>query len=173
MRVEGKVGRGGMEWVEKKGESRLVAILISPFGAKCVSLGRGLSVLGWPARNQVSPPVSSAAVGAYFHPGLGWAHIHKHTLRHWREASCCYLVTWESRMHRKAEGEIWVTCKHTRTCTHTAETLSNRQWSCFILLQLGDQWGCWHLLICSNLCLYSVNVAEAGQEYCGIWPVKC
>lgn len=47
---------------ELERELRLAAVLISPFRAKCVSLGRGLSVLGRPTRNQVSPPISSPAL---------------------------------------------------------------------------------------------------------------
>lgn len=60
---------------ESEREPRLVAVLISPFGAKCVSPGRGLSVLERPTRNQVSPPISSPR----FHSGTGHAHTHIHT----------------------------------------------------------------------------------------------
>lgn len=66
--------KGEQELVRKRGESRLADVLISPFGAKCVSPERGLSVLGRPTRNQVSPPISSPALFAHFHPGTGHAH---------------------------------------------------------------------------------------------------
>lgn len=56
------VGQGVEDSSELERELRLAAVLISPFRAKCVSLGRGLSVLGRPTRNQVSPPISSPAL---------------------------------------------------------------------------------------------------------------
>lgn len=48
--------------VGNRGESRLAAVLISPFGAKmCLPRG-GLSVLGWLTRNQVPPPTRYLAL---------------------------------------------------------------------------------------------------------------
>lgn len=92
--------KGEQELVRERGESRLVAVLSSPFGAKCVSPERGLSVLGRPTGNQVSPPsISSPALFARFHPGTGHAHtrIPTHTdtmiIGGGGRANCCCLFT--------------------------------------------------------------------------------
>lgn len=71
--------------VGNRGESRLAAVLISPFGAKmCLPRG-GLSVLGWLTRNQVPPPhpVSSTAHCPHFHPGTGHTQAHTHSHIHY------------------------------------------------------------------------------------------
>lgn len=108
--MEGKVWRGRQQWVGEREELRLVAVFISPFGAKCVSPGSGLSVLGWPTSDQVSQRLPAQLIVLTF--------------------------TQEEAMNK-------LTRAHTRASVPDSS-------SCRRVIRSG----CWHALICSNLCLY-------------------
>lgn len=124
--------KGEQELVRKGGESRLAAVLISPFGAKCVSPERGLSVLGRPTGNQVSPPISSPALFARFHPGTGHAHTHTHT----------YTYTHRHYDHEGGEQTAVVYLLDSAEHVERLKVKSEyTQWSCLILLLTGDQSG--------------------------------
>lgn len=90
-----------------------------------------------------------------------------------RNRTCTHTYTYTHRHYDHEGGEQTAVVYLLDSAEHV-ERLKVKseytQWPCLILLLTGDQSGSWHPLIYSNLCLCNVIVAEAGQEYCGIWP---
>lgn len=85
--------RAEQESIGESGESRLAAVLISPFGAKYVSLGRRLSVLGWLSKNQVSPDIQASLLCSLLSRNRTSActYLRTRTIVIGGQANCCCL----------------------------------------------------------------------------------